>query len=117
MAAKVFVGNLNFQTTRTELEQLFAQVGQIKDVFLPTDRATDRPRGFAFVEFGLASIGERYVFDIGGNRFRLIARINFAVGVVAVRWFGTHAEYDHLLFRAPPVDVGASCVYPTAQPS
>jgi mRNA interferase HigB len=41
-------------------------------------------------------VGERYVFDIGGNRFRLIAKVNFAVGVVAVRWFGTHAEYDKI---------------------
>ena len=41
-------------------------------------------------------VGERYVFDIGGNRFRLIAKVNFAAGVVAVRWFGTHAEYDKI---------------------
>jgi mRNA interferase HigB len=41
-------------------------------------------------------VGDRYVFDIGGNRFRLIAKVNFAVGVVAVRWFGTHAEYDKI---------------------
>ena len=41
-------------------------------------------------------VGDRYVFDIGGNRYRLIAKINFAVGVVAVRWFGTHAEYDKI---------------------
>ena len=41
-------------------------------------------------------VGERSVFDIGGNRFRLIVKINFAVGVVAVRWFGTHAEYDKI---------------------
>lgn len=41
-------------------------------------------------------VGDRYVFDIGGNRFRLIAKINFAAGVVAVLWFGTHAEYDKI---------------------
>lgn len=41
-------------------------------------------------------VGERYVFDIGGNRFRLIVKVNFEVGVVAVRWFGTHAEYDKI---------------------
>ena len=41
-------------------------------------------------------VGDRYIFDIGGNRFRLIVKINFVVGVVAVRWFGTHAEYDKI---------------------
>jgi mRNA interferase HigB len=41
-------------------------------------------------------VGERYVFDIGGNRFRLIVKVNFVAGVVAVRWFGTHAEYDRI---------------------
>ena len=41
-------------------------------------------------------VGDRYVFDIGGNRYRLVAKINFPTGVVAVRWFGTHAEYDKI---------------------
>lgn len=41
-------------------------------------------------------VDERYVFDIGGNRFRLIVKVNFAAGVVAIRWFGTHAEYDKI---------------------
>jgi mRNA interferase HigB len=36
------------------------------------------------------------VFDIGGNRYRLIVRINFAAGVVRVLWFGTHADYDKI---------------------
>jgi len=47
----VFVGNLNYETTQQDLETLFAEVGAISEVFLPTDRATGRPRGFAFVEF------------------------------------------------------------------
>ncbi|MGN6183121.1 MAG: RNA recognition motif domain-containing protein [Thermoanaerobaculia bacterium] len=51
MAAKVFVGNLNFSTTKTEVQDLFSQVGAIRDVFLPMDRESGRPRGFAFVEF------------------------------------------------------------------
>ena len=41
-------------------------------------------------------VGDRYVFDIGGNKFRLITKINFVAGVVAIRWFGTHAEYDKI---------------------
>src|SRR5229473_5064796 len=51
MSAKVFVGNLDFKTSRDEVQSLFSQVGSIKDVFLPTDRESGRPRGFAFVEF------------------------------------------------------------------
>ncbi|HSP14514.1 MAG TPA: RNA-binding protein [Thermoanaerobaculia bacterium] len=51
MSSKVFVGNLDFNTTRAEVQALFSQVGEIKDVFLPTDRDSGRPRGFAFVEF------------------------------------------------------------------
>jgi cold-inducible RNA-binding protein len=51
MGSKIFVGNLAFKTTRDQVETLFAEVGALKDVFLPTDRETGRPRGFAFVEF------------------------------------------------------------------
>jgi len=51
MASKIFVGNLDFRTTREEVEALFSQAGKIDDVFLPMDRETGRPRGFAFVTF------------------------------------------------------------------
>src|ERR1700737_251881 len=51
MSSKVFVGNLDFNTTRAEVQTLFSQIGEIRDVFLPTDRDSGRPRGFAFVEF------------------------------------------------------------------
>ena len=36
----------------------------------------------------------RVVFDIGGNKFRLVAWINFHYGVVDVRFIGTHRAYD-----------------------
>ncbi len=51
MASKVFVGNLDFNTTKNEVQSLFSQIGEIRDVFLPMDRESGRPRGFAFVEF------------------------------------------------------------------
>jgi RNA recognition motif-containing protein len=47
----VFVGNLSFQTTKQELTELLSAAGNIGDVYLPSDRETGRPRGFAFVEF------------------------------------------------------------------
>jgi RNA recognition motif-containing protein len=51
MSAKVFVGNLDFDTTSAEIESLFAQAGEVLGVSVPNDRLTGRPRGFAFVEF------------------------------------------------------------------
>jgi RNA recognition motif-containing protein len=62
---KLFVGNLSFQTTQGELERLFGEVGEIRSVFLPTDRDSGRPRGFAFVEFadGLTAAAAAQRFD------------------------------------------------------
>jgi len=51
MPSKVFVGNLDFNTTKTEVQNLFSEIGEIRDVYLPMDRMSGRPRGFAFVEF------------------------------------------------------------------
>ena len=76
MASKVFVGNLNFKTTREEVESLFTQVGKPRDVFLPTERETGRPRGFAFVEFETEeeakSAIERFNgYEMGGRALRV----------------------------------------------
>ena len=38
----------------------------------------------------------RVVFDIGGNKYRLVARINYQYGVVYVRFIGTHRDYDKI---------------------
>lgn len=59
-----------------ELESLFSEVGNIVEVFLPTDRNTGRPRGFAFVEFEDASVVataiERFDgHDLGGRSLRV----------------------------------------------
>ena len=46
----LFVGNMNFQTTESELRVLFEPFGQVTRVHLAMDRETGRARGFAFVE-------------------------------------------------------------------
>ncbi|MFN7953066.1 MAG: RNA-binding protein [bacterium] len=51
MTTKVFVGNLDFHATQADITALFSEAGSVVDVFLPTDRLTGKPRGFAFVEF------------------------------------------------------------------
>jgi cold-inducible RNA-binding protein len=50
MSVKLYVGNLSFQTTQQDLEELFSQAGQVESVSIVTDRDTGQPRGFAFVE-------------------------------------------------------------------
>ena len=46
----LFVGNLSFQTTESELTALFQGFGQVTRVHVAMDRETGRARGFAFVE-------------------------------------------------------------------
>ena len=50
MSQKMYVGNLSFQTTESDLETLFAQAGDVESVRIITDRDTGRSRGFGFVE-------------------------------------------------------------------
>ena len=50
MTTKLFVGNLPFQATNADLEDLFSQVGAVASVNLITDKFTGRSRGFGFVE-------------------------------------------------------------------
>ena len=38
----------------------------------------------------------RVVFNIKGNDYRLVARVQYQVGALAIRFFGTHAEYDKI---------------------
>src|SRR5687767_11688490 len=50
MSTKLYVGNLAFQTTSQELQQLFGQAGTVESASVVEDRDTGRSRGFAFVE-------------------------------------------------------------------
>ena len=76
MSCKIFVGNLNYETTQTQLQELLGGVGEIKDVYLPADRVTGRPRGFAFVEFSTEEEAKEAIekfndHELGGRRLRV----------------------------------------------
>jgi RNA recognition motif-containing protein len=78
MPSKVFVGNLDFKATRDQIESVFAEAGEIQDVFIPTDRESGRPRGFAFVEFATEEAAEQAIklfdgYDLGGRALRVNA--------------------------------------------
>jgi cold-inducible RNA-binding protein len=46
---KLYVGNLSFETTENDLQDLFEQHGQVSEVSLMMDRMTGKSRGFAFI--------------------------------------------------------------------
>lgn len=58
MNKKLYVGNLPFTTTESELRGLFEKYGAVDRVSVITDRETGRPRGFAFVEMGDGAAAE-----------------------------------------------------------
>ncbi|MDR0311176.1 MAG: RNA-binding protein [Acidobacteriota bacterium] len=52
MSVRLFVGNLPYDATETELRDFFSSAGTVSAVIIPVDRETGKRRGFAFVEFG-----------------------------------------------------------------
>ncbi|HEY9781563.1 MAG TPA: RNA-binding protein [Leptolyngbyaceae cyanobacterium] len=48
----LYVGNLSYEVGQEDLSSIFAEYGSVKQVQLPTDRETGRPRGFGFVGMG-----------------------------------------------------------------
>lgn len=66
MTMKLFVGNLSFQTTSSQLEDLFSQAGTVQSATLITDRETGRSRGFGFVEMASREEGEQAIRQFNG---------------------------------------------------
>ena len=52
MGTKLYVGNLSYDATENDLQDLFAQAGRVNSVNIMMDRETGRPRGFGFVDMG-----------------------------------------------------------------
>jgi RNA recognition motif-containing protein len=67
MNNKLFVGNLSFKTSQQELQDLFAQHGEVVSVSIPQDRETGRPRGFAFVEMSTQESAESAIKALNGR--------------------------------------------------
>jgi cold-inducible RNA-binding protein len=67
MGRKLFVGNLPFTTSETELQDLFAQAGAIESVRVMRDQATGRARGFAFVEMQSEDAAQKAISQFNGT--------------------------------------------------
>lgn len=63
---KIYVGNLPFSATESEIRELFGQHGTVESVSLIADRDTGKPRGFAFVEMSRAD-ASRAIQNLNGK--------------------------------------------------
>jgi len=66
MNTKLFVGNLSFDTTENDLQDAFAAHGVVTEANLMTDRATGRPRGFAFVTMASPEDAQKAIDAMNG---------------------------------------------------
>jgi RNA recognition motif-containing protein len=67
MATKLYVGNLPFNTTENELQELFSQAGAVQEVMLMQDKFTGKSRGFAFVTMGSEQDAQNAISQINGK--------------------------------------------------
>jgi RNA recognition motif-containing protein len=76
MSKKLYVGNLAFQTTSQDLQELFAQAGTVESASVIEDRDTGRSKGFAFVEMSTeeeatAAIEQFNGKEVGGRALKV----------------------------------------------
>ena len=66
---KLYVGNLAFQTSSSDLQELFAQAGTVQSASVIEDRDTGRSRGFGFVEMASKEEGDAAIAQFNGKEF------------------------------------------------
>lgn len=66
MEAKLYVGNLSYETTEQNLRELFMQAGGVVSVALIKDQGTNRSKGFAFVEMSSQADAQKAISMFNG---------------------------------------------------
>lgn len=65
---KLFIGNLSYDTTETELSELLSEIGTIIEFRRPQDFETGKPRGFAFITMDSQEAGEKAILALDGTK-------------------------------------------------
>jgi RNA recognition motif-containing protein len=69
MSMKLYVGNLPYETTESDLQALFESVGPVSTINIVRDRATGQARGFAFVEMSDAEGAQRAISTLDKSAY------------------------------------------------
>jgi cold-inducible RNA-binding protein len=69
MNTKMYVGNLSFDATETDIRELFSECGQVNEVAVVMDRETNRPRGFAFVTMNATEGMNNAIQQLNGKQW------------------------------------------------
>ena len=69
MSTKLYVGNLPYQTTESDLQALFEGSGQVASINVVRDRATGQARGFAFVEMSDSEGAQKAIKDLDRHEY------------------------------------------------
>ena len=67
MGSKLYVGNLSYNTTGSDLEQLFSQHGTVQSAEVIADRETGRSKGFGFVQMGSDQEAQAAITALNGQ--------------------------------------------------
>ncbi|HAU38191.1 MAG TPA: RNA-binding protein, partial [Phycisphaerales bacterium] len=69
MSKNIYVGNLSFDTSTQDLQELFGQYGEVVSANIITDRETGRSRGFGFVEMADNAAADAAINALNGKEF------------------------------------------------
>jgi RNA recognition motif-containing protein len=69
MSTKLYVGNLPYEATESDLQTLFESAGQVSTINIIRDRATGQARGFAFVEMSDAEGAQRAINELDKHQY------------------------------------------------
>jgi RNA recognition motif-containing protein len=69
MSTKLYVGNLPYETTESDLQALFEGAGQVSTINIVRDRATGQARGFAFVEMSEVEGARRAISELDKHQY------------------------------------------------
>jgi cold-inducible RNA-binding protein len=69
MSTKLYVGNLPYETTESDLQALFESAGQVSTINVVKDRATGQARGFAFVEMSDAEGARKAISELDKHQY------------------------------------------------